>query len=131
MIIFLSTLISFSAFACRPGPLPECTNAMSKVDAKNLYSLEASATDYQNFLTTNLVPPKKRSSCFDNHFGTFYLGQLMNAEKFCTVQVASVKAHLMRLIDEKSPENKAVPAKFQSELKQKAKILREKLQALK
>lgn len=113
-IFFVVLMLSTSALACKPGGLPECKILDLKIDMEKFGALKKMATEYQQYLTKNLIFPKKgASSCFNNNFGVYYLSQLeknlTNHQSTCAVQISQVRSALKHLVDEKSFENQAVP----------------------
>jgi hypothetical protein len=103
-------LLSHSAFACKPAPLPECAKRTMTLKPEKIAGLVMQVEDYQKLLDAHIETPAKTTSCFNNHFSTHFLNLLKeelkaNKDMTCNDQIVRVRTTILGLIDPESIEN--------------------------
>jgi hypothetical protein len=135
-VFMFAILISNSALACKPAPMPECKQRNLIINSKKYAGLMKLVEEYQSVLSGNIVLPQERTSCFDNHFAISFGAQLQeelrsHGNRTCGESLARVKQAVQGLIDPESEENKSVPdkkirlslAKLASQISREIKVL--------
>jgi hypothetical protein len=69
------------SWACKPAPLPVCTNFNFKVNLEKFDELFKHVNDFQRILDTHIVEPRNRTSCFNNHITIHYAALLQEQLK--------------------------------------------------
>lgn len=150
MTFLFALFFSLSALACKPAPLSTCERAEILLRVPAFEKLEAATQEFQKSLTEAILasdtappkdgrPPQKigaeqgRTSCFNNHFATFYLGQISKFAKerknyICHAHLDFIDGLVKQLIDPNTLERKAVTlSKDQEKLKKLAEKTRNAL----
>ncbi len=150
MTFLFALLFSLSALACKPAPLSSCEKAEILLRVHAFEKLQAATQEFQKSLTEAILasdaavskdekspqkigPESGRTSCFNNHFATFYLGQISTFAKerknyICHAHLDFIDGLVKQLIDPKTLERKSVTLpKEQKKLKKLAEKTRNAL----